>query len=71
MKEEEDNKYQFREREARPTNTELSQPDPFIRHDNNMIRSEGGTWLCPNPNCRASNYNGSRNQCYRLSLIHI
>ena len=68
MKEEEDNKYQsinIRDRESRPINTELRQPDHLIRRDNNMSRSEGGAWLCPHPNCRASNYNSSRNQCYR------
>ena len=41
MKEEEDNKYQFRDRESRPINTELRQPDRFNRHDNSMSRSEG------------------------------
>ena len=55
MKEEEDNKYQFRD-------TEVRQPDHFI---NNVSRSGEGAWLCPNPNCRANNYNSSRNQCYR------
>ena len=54
MKEEEDNKYQsinIRDRESRSINTEIRQPDHFIRHDNNMSRSVGGAWLCPHPNC--------------------
>ena len=46
MKEEEDNKYQFRDNESRQMNTEVRQPDRFV---NNMSRSEEGAWLCPNP----------------------
>ena len=62
MKEEEDNKYQFRVSESNHTSTEIRQPDHFI---SNVSRLGEGAWLCPNPNCGASNYNGSRSQCYR------
>ena len=53
MKEEEDNKYQFRVKESNQIDTEIRQPDHII---SNMNRSGEGAWLCPNPSCGANNY---------------